>query len=240
MEAFHGLRQSSQELLSLNLSSAQLQAFLRYSQELVEWNQRFNLTAITDQEGIEVRHFLDSLTCTIAMGSCMGQRVIDIGTGAGFPGIPLKIVCPQLELTLIEATRKKVEFCEWIVENLGLENVRVIHARAEEIGQEPSHRESYDWALARAVAPLPVLVEYMLPVLKVGGRALAQKGETAHAEVHDAEKALTVLGGRVDRVIPVELPGVVENRFLILIDKLAASPPQYPRRAGVPSKRPLG
>jgi 16S rRNA (guanine527-N7)-methyltransferase len=240
VEAFHGLRQSSRELLSLELSTSQLKAFSEYSLELVEWNRRFNLTAITDPVGIEVRHFLDSLTCTLAMGPCAGQRAIDIGTGAGFPGIPLKILCPQLELTLVEATRKKVEFCERIVEKLALEHVRVFHARAEEIGQKTGHREFYDWALARAVAPLPVLVEYMLPVLKVGGHAIAQKGETAHAEVHDAEKALNVLGGRVDRVIPVELPGVVENRFLILIDKLAATPGQYPRRAGMPSKRPLG
>jgi 16S rRNA (guanine527-N7)-methyltransferase len=236
---FHGLKRSAQELISLNLSSSQLEAFSIYSAELIEWNGRFNLTAITDQVGIEVRHFLDSLTCFLAIGACAGQRVIDVGTGAGFPGIPLKIVCPQLELTLIESTRKKAEFCEQIVQVLELENVEVHHARAEEIGQSPGHRETYDWALARAVAPLPVLVEYLLPFLKMGGHAIAQKGETAHSEVHDAEKALTVLGGGVDRVIPIELPGVVENRFLILIDKVAATPLHYPRRAGMPSKRPL-
>jgi 16S rRNA (guanine527-N7)-methyltransferase len=239
MEAFLGLKEAAKRLLAICLAPRQMEAFARYSNELREWNKHFNLTAITEPEGIEVRHFLDSLTCMLAMSADTSDRVIDIGTGAGFPGIPLKIICPNMRLTLVEATRKKAEFCRHVVKILDLEQVSVIHGRAEDVGQEQSHRQVYDLALARAVAPLPILVEYLLPFLRVGGRAIAQKGETAHAEAHDAEAALGILGGRVSRLISVELPGVAETRYLVVIKKIAATPDKYPRRAGMPEKRPL-
>jgi 16S rRNA (guanine527-N7)-methyltransferase len=240
VEQFEGLKESVQDLLAVTLKSQQLDAFRWYRSELISWNERFNLTAITDPTGVEVRHFLDSLTCLRAVGSQPWGRVIDVGTGAGFPGLPLKIVCPQIRLTLIEATKKKVDFCQSIVAGLDLEGVDVIHDRAETLAQDPNHRGGYDWALARAVAPLPVLVEYLLPFLKVGGCALAQKGDTAHSETHLAAEALGILGGQVDRLIPIELPGVVETRYLVVIKKIAETPEKYPRRAGMPSKRPLG
>jgi 16S rRNA (guanine527-N7)-methyltransferase len=236
---FAGLRQEARRRLSLELSPAHLEAFRRYAEELQEWNQRFNLTAITDPVGIQVRHFLDSLTCLLGFGASARGHVVDVGTGAGFPGLPIKVVRPEIELTLVEATAKKAGFCRHIVEALELEGVEVIHARAETLGQRQGHRESYDLALARAVAPLPVLVEYLLPLLRIGGRAIAQKGETAHAETHEAGPALDIVGGRVDRLIPVELPGVVERRYLVVLDKVAATPEKYPRRPGMPSKRPL-
>ncbi len=234
------LRSAALSLVGLSLSSQQVSAFDRYAAELVEWNRRFNLTAITDREQIEVKHFLDSLTCLLAMRGRSLGRAVDVGTGAGFPGLPLKIACPGLRLTLVESVGKKAQFCRHVVEVLGLEGVEVIHARAEELGRRPDHRESYDWALARAVAPLPVLVEYLMPLLKVGGRAVAQKGETGPAEAHAAEKALALLGGRLLQLIPVEIPGVAEARYLVVMEKTAATPPQYPRRPGIAARRPLG
>lgn len=240
MEEFHGLKASVHKMLDVNLTSQQLEAFRRYQSDLISWNEQFNLTAITDPPGIEVRHFLDSLTCLLPLSSGTSMRVVDIGTGAGFPGLPLKIVCPQIRLTLIEATKKKVDFCQHIVDSLELEGVEVLHGRAEKVAHDGDYRGGFDWAIARAVALLPVLVEYLLPFLKIGGHALAQKGETAHAETQIAEEALGILGGRVDRIIPIELPGVVETRYLVVIDKVAETPEAYPRRAGIPTKRPLG
>jgi len=230
----------AQSMLSRQLTSAQRKAFAWYAEELMLWNARFNLTAITERSAIEVRHFLDSLTCLLALGPAPSGRVVDVGTGAGFPGLPLKIICPQLDLTLIEATRKKVDFCQHVVKNLGLHGVEVIHARAEDLGHDVNYREQYDYALARAVAPLRVLVEYLLPLLNVEGVAVAQKGETAPAEAHAAEEALRLVGGHVERLIPLELPGVAETRYLVVITKVAATPAKFPRKAGIPSKRPLG
>ena len=230
----------AQRLVGLSLTRAQLLAFERYAAELIAWNERFNLTAITDPESIESKHFLDSLSCLLVMGPRPGGRVIDVGTGAGFPGLPLKIAQPQLRLTLVESTGKKADFCQHVVSLLGLEGVEVVHARAEEVGHRPAHREAYDWALARAVAGLPVLVEYLLPFLRLGGKAIAQKGETGPAEAQGAERALSLLGGRINQVVPLELPGVAEPRFLVVMEKAALTPADYPRRAGVPSKRPLG
>jgi len=228
--------------LQIKLSDHHLIAFEVYYQELMAWNQRFNLTAITDWEGVLVRHFLDSLSCLKAIPEgklTCGAQVIDAGTGAGFPGLPLKIVCPGMRLTLLEATGKKVTFLEHIVRMLGLEDVEVIHGRAEELGQHPAHRERYDWALARAVAEMPTLAEYLLPFVRVGGAMLAQKGEGAAAEVHGGETAITTLGGRVQQLIPVELRGLAETRYLVVVSKVAATPQKYPRRPGIPRKRPL-
>lgn len=240
MEGFLGLKEAAKNLLGLNLTTRQLEAFTWYSNELISWNQRFNLTAITDPDGIEVRHFLDSLTCLLAMRPGAAGRLVDVGTGAGFPAIPLKVVSVHLRITLIEATRKKAEFCQHVVDHFKFEGMETLHARAEEVGQDPDHRQAYDYAVARAVAPLPVLVEYLLPLLRIGGRAIAQKGETAHAEAHETEEALRILGGKVTRLIPIELPGVPETRHLVVIEKTAATPVEYPRRPGIPEKRPLG
>ncbi len=228
--------------LQVRLTPEQIRALDFYRQELVAWNERFNLTAITDEEGIQVRHFLDSLSCVRALDpgeQFSGKSVIDVGTGAGFPGIPLRILCPGLQLTLLEATVKKVQFLQHIVTQLGLEGVTIIHGRAEELGQIREHRQSYDWALARAVADMPILAEYLLPLVRVGGRVLAQKGESAPAEVQRGEWAIQQLGGRLRRLIPIELRGLAETRYLVVLDKIAATPDRYPRRSGMPNKRPL-
>lgn len=234
------LAASARSLLNLELTPGQIAAFQTYAGELRAWSGRFNLTAITDPQSIQIKHFLDSLTVLKALPPGWGRlRVVDVGTGAGFPGLPLKIICPELRLTLVEATGKKVAFCQALVAKLRLSGVAVLKARAEELGQDPAHREQYDWALARAVAEMPVLAEYLLPLVRLGGHVLAQKGEGAPAETHAAESAVRRLGGQLGQILPVELPGVVETRYLVIFDKVAATPPAFPRRPGVPSKTPV-
>lgn len=233
------LAQDTYNLLGVRLSARQLAQFQRYEKELLEWNARFNLTAIREPEAIRSKHFLDSLTCMLAWRDNPPASLIDVGSGAGFPGIPLKILYPNLALTLIESVGKKAEFCRHAAAALGMESVEVIQARAEEIGQIGKHRERYDWAVARAVANMPILVEYLLPLVRVGGGMLAQKGESGPAETHASERAVRLLGGQLRQLTKVNLPGVVEDRYLVVIDKIAATPSNYPRRVGIPSKKPL-
>lgn len=230
---------AAQQLFGLTLSPKQAAQLAAYERELLEFNEKFNLTAIRDVEGIRAKHFLDSLSCSLAWREQAPRRLIDVGTGAGFPGIVLKVLYPGIKLTLVESVGKKANFCAHIVQTLELEGVEVLTARAEDVGQSPSHREKYDWAVARAVAAMPVLAEYLLPLVRVGGGMLAQKGESGPAEVNAAEKALKLLGGRMRQLIKVELPGVADERFLVVIDKVAATPLAYPRKAGTPAKKPL-
>ena len=247
------------QVLGLTLTQKELDTFQVYQQELLAWNERFNLTAISDENQIEVRHFLDSLSCLLVLDGNrpagaspvapikripesargLSLRVIDVGTGPGFPGIPLKIVCPRLKLTLLEATGKKVTFLQHMVEILKLKDVQVVQDRAEQAGQSGDHREAYDVVVARAVAELVVLAEYTLPLCRLGGRVIAQKGLDVHAEVMAAERAVNLLGGKVRQLVDVELPGLAESRSLVILDKVARTPPNYPRRPGLPHKRPL-
>ena len=223
----------------VRLNARQLEAFDWYAAELQAWNQRVNLTSVTDRSQIEIKHFLDSLSCLTAMHPRPGERIVDIGTGAGFPGIPIRIACPQVSMVLVESIGKKAQFCQHVVDQLELTNVVVVNSRAEQVGRLPEHRESFDWALARAVAKLPTLLEYMLPLVTGGGLAIAQKGDTAPAEAQSAAAALEVLGGELEEVIQVELPSVTETRHLVVVRKTAATPEKYPRRVGIPGKRPL-
>ena len=233
------LTKHAQQQLGLHLTRSQLSALSLYERELIDWNTRFNLTAIRDPHEIHVKHFLDSLTCLMALRETPFDRLIDVGTGAGFPGIPIKIIFPKMQLTLVESVGKKAEFCRHVVNILDLKRVEVVQDRAESLGQNPSYREQYDWAVARAVAILPVLAEYLLPLVRVGGSMLAMKGESGPVEAHSAERALRVLGGHLRQLLPVTLPGVAEERYLVVIDKVAATPNGYPRNVGVPARRPL-
>jgi 16S rRNA (guanine527-N7)-methyltransferase len=226
-------------LLGIRISDGQQSVFEIYERELIEWNSRYNLTAIDDPQKIRIKHFLDSLTCMLAMHDTPIDRIIDVGTGAGFPGIPLKIICPWIKLTLVESVGKKATFCQHIVDTLKLKDVEVRKERVESVGCHPEQRQKYDWAFARAVAALPVLVEYLLPLVRVGGSSLAMKGESGPEEAHAAEKAIQLLGGQLNKLVQVTLPGVEEDRFLVVISKTAATPDRYPRRVGIPSKKPL-
>ena len=229
----------AQALFNVHLVGRQVLALGAYEKELMSWNEKFNLTAIRDVEGIRVKHFLDSFSCVLAWKANPPSRLIDVGTGAGFPGIPLKILYPSMHVTLVESVGKKAAFCQHIVEVLRLDGVDILNTRAETVGQDSRHREGYDWAVARAVANMSVLSEYLLPLVKVGGTVLAQKGESGPAEAQSAEKAMKLVGGKLQQLIPLNLPGVVEDRYLVLVDKVHATPPNYPRKAGTPAKEPL-
>lgn len=226
-------------LTGISLSDEQLVQFQKFEDLLVEWNGRFNLTAIREVPAIRIRHFLDSLTCWLGMQSTAINHIIDVGTGAGFPGIPLKIAFPEIRLTLVESIGKKARFCQLVVDELKLDQVSVLPMRAEEIGHQPEHREQYDWAVARALAGMPSLVEYLLPLVRPGGYLLAQKGPSAEAETISAQKAIHALGGKLVDITPVQLPRVTECHYLVKISKENPTPGQYPRAGGLPLKKPI-
>ena len=228
------------EILGLPPSPHQLAQFERYALDLVEWNRRANLTTITDSLDIVRKHFLDSLSVLSVCDPKPGARMIDVGSGAGFPGLPLRIARPGLRVTLLEATRKKCDFLRHVVGALELDGVYVVNARAEDAARDAAHRERYDVAVARAVAEAPTLVEYLLPFVKVGGCALALKSGEVDAEVERAGAAIATLGGRLQRIAPVSVPGIDEPRTIVVVDKVAPTPDKYPRRAGMPEKRPIG
>ena len=234
--------------LGISLTDDQLNAFQVYYETMIAWNARVNLTRITDYEAVQVKHFLDSLSCLAAVErhslplahvAGPGLCAIDVGSGAGFPGLPLKIAFPALRLTLLEATGKKTVFLQALVERLELSGVTVVNARAEEAGQDPAHRERYDLALARALAEMATLAELTLPLVRVGGLVVAQKGEDPSAEVQAAQSAIQTLGGRTREVRPVTVPGLEAARHLVVLEKLSATPHPYPRRPGIPAKRPF-
>lgn len=235
--------------LGLPLTPSQREQFRLYQEELMDWNRRVNLTAISSPEGIQTKHFLDSLSCLVAFpgfGGDPGQgllpgkalKAIDVGTGAGFPGLPLRIIWPSLRLTLLEATGKKVAFLRHLIRRLGLADVELLEGRAEEWAHDPGQREQYQVVLARAVACLPTLVEYCLPFAQIGGRMIAQKKGAVAEEVADAQPAIGKLGGRLAGVLPVDLDGL-RDRSLVIVEKVAPTPVHYPRRPGLPGKRPL-
>ena len=236
--------------MGLSLNASQAAAFDLNTDELLDWNQQFNLTAITEREQVEIRHYLDSLALlpalaaleSASLAALLGRnvRAVDVGAGAGLPGLALRIVWPRLRLSLVEATAKKIRFMEHVATKLGLADVQLIHGRAEELALREPHRGIYDLVVARAVATLPTLVEYLLPLAKRGGRVVAYKGSAAHEEALAAEQAIRMLGGRLTRLIPVEVPGLAETRVLVVIDKVAQTPEGYPRGRGLPKKQPLG
>jgi len=228
--------------LGLDLDPQQLARFQTYYQELVQWNRRVNLTSITDYAGVQVGHFLDSLTVMLALETSPGKRglrIIDVGTGAGLPGIPLKIVWPGITLVLLEATAKKAEFLRHVVDRLGLGNAEVVVGRAEEMARRAEYREKFELVVSRAVAPLPTLVELCLPFCVPGGCFIAQKKGEIDVEIREAGRAMELLGGRLREVRPVDLPEFTDDRCLVIIDKVLPTPAKYPRRPGIPAKRPL-
>jgi 16S rRNA (guanine527-N7)-methyltransferase len=228
--------------LGLTLNPEQLEQFRIYYQELIDWNKRVNITRITDYKEVQIRHFLDSLTVALAWQPPITDidfRLIDVGTGAGIPGIPLKIVFPHIRLVLLDSAAKKAAFLHHINHKLGLDNVDIIVGRAEEIAHDGQYRERFDIVLSRGVAPLATLVELTLPFCVIGGSFIAQKKGIIDPEISQADKAISLLGGRLREVRMVNLEEFADKRQLLIIDKVSPTPPQYPRRPGVPKKRPL-
>ena len=230
------------EVLTSPLTSEQEEQFARYATLLQEWNEKINLTAITDEQGIVVKHFMDSLSVLAVLPTepSAPYSILDVGTGAGFPGLVLAIMRPAWTVSLLESTRKKIDFLITVANDLGLKNVKTLWSRAEDAGQDRQHRERYDVAVARAVAELPVLAEYCLPFVKVGGLWVAQKGPKVDEEVAKARNAFGQLGGKLQEVRSVTVPGMEqETRSLVVVQKIKASPAVFPRKAGTPTKKPL-
>ncbi len=221
------------------ISRKQSLAFTNYQQVLLDWNTRINLTAIREESEVEVKHFMDSLSLYPTLRKHKVASLIDIGTGAGFPGIPLKILDPLLKLVLVESIEKKARFCQHILDTLQLQDAQVVVERAEAVGQNAAHREQYDCAVARAVAALPVLLEYLLPLVRVGGIAIAQKSAAVEEELAQARNACAILGGADMHVQQVTIPGLDAERNLVIVEKVKPTPATYPRRIGLPSKKPL-
>lgn len=232
------------EQLSITLSGEQKQQFLTYYEYLVEKNKVMNLTAITEYEEVITKHFLDSLA--VVKTSCFkpeklaGKRLIDIGTGAGFPGIPLKIAFPELEILLLDSLNKRINFLNEVTEMLGLTKINTVHGRAEDYAKQKVYRESFDFCVSRAVANLSTLSEYCIPFVKQGGCFISYKSGSVDQELIQAEKAVKILGGQREEVVRFSLADTDMDRSFVVIRKAKPTPKKYPRKAGLPSKEPLG
>ncbi len=230
--------------ISVPLCAENIRAFSKYARLLKEWNEKMNLTNITDDKGIALRHFVDSLTLVSFLEAELEKSkrkslsLIDVGTGAGFPGIPLKVALPWLQVTLLDSLRKRVGFLDAVCSELELSGIETVHSRAEDAGRSKQFRERFDVATARAVAPLPILCEYCLPFVKVGGIFLAMKGN-ADQEAEESTRAIVTLGGTIEDLCHFTLPGTDMNRSIIVIRKVRATPAKYPRQAGKPEKEPI-
>ncbi len=222
--------------IEIKLTKEQIEKYYNYMSLLLEWNEKINLTAIIEPREIILKHFVDSLT--IAKYIKDDEKLIDVGTGAGFPGIPLSIVKENTDIVLLDSLNKRINFLEEVKENLKLENITTIHGRAEEFGKNKKERETYDIATSRAVAPLNILLEYLLPLVKVGGRAICMKGSNIE-EVENAKNALEILGGQIEKIEEITLPNSDIKRNIIIVEKVKNTPLKYPRKPGTPSKEPI-
>ncbi len=232
------LKQGGEEL-GLDIDDRMIDRFIKYKDLLIEWNKKINLTGITDDKEIMIKHFLDSLACMMTGVVRNDSKIIDVGTGAGFPGIPLKVFNEDLNLTLLDSLNKRIKYLETVCNELELGQVEFLHGRAEDYGSDKDYREKYDIAVARAVAELAVLCEYCLPFVKVNGYFIALKGPKAQEEIIKAKKALNILGGEIVDTLNVKLPFSDAGHNLVIIKKIKSMPSKYPRKAGMPTKKPL-
>ena len=223
--------------LGITLSEIQLKQFYNYMNLLIEWNKKINLTAITEPDEIILKHFVDSLTISKYIPD--GTKLVDVGTGAGFPGIPLKIYRQDIEITLLDSLQKRINFLDEVIRELNLEKIETLHSRAEDFGKDKKYREKFDIATSRAVANLATLSEYLLPLVKIGGKVISMKGSLIEEELENSKNAIKILGGKIEKVDEFNLPNSDISRNIILINKIKETPNKYPRKAGEPSKKPL-
>ena len=236
-EEFNEKMKESLKELNIELSEKQLNQFYNYMNILIEWNKVMNLTNITEPEEIIQKHFVDSLTILKSIKE--NDSIIDVGTGAGFPGIPIKIVFPETRITLLDSLNKRIKFLEEVINKLELKNIETIHGRAEEVAHNKKYREKYDIAIARAVDPLNVLSEYLLPFVKIGGYAICMKGVKGKEEAEEGKNAIKILGGEITSSREFNLPNTEMARTIIQIEKIKNTEKKYPRKAGTPTKMPL-
>ena len=237
LNKFKELMKENLKQLNIELSDLQLEQFYNYMNILLEWNKFMNLTGITEREEVITKHFIDSLTVLDKIDK--EATVIDVGTGAGFPGIPIKIAFPDTKVVLLDSLNKRIKFLNEVIEKLELKKIETIHGRAEEYGKNKNHREKYDIAIARAVAPLNVLLEYLMPFVKVNGKCLCMKGSSSEEEIENSENAIKVLGGELIKTEDFYIPNTDMKRRIVQINKFKGTNNKYPRKAGTPSKEPL-
>ena len=223
--------------MGVRFSVEQMDKFYKYMNLLIEWNEKMNLTAIIEPNEIILKHFIDSIT--ILKDIKDGSTVVDVGTGAGFPGIPLSIMNPTLKITLVDSLNKRLIFLQEVINELDLKNVELVHARAEEFGRNKKYREKFDVATSRAVANMATLSEYLLPLVKINGKVISMKAGNASQEIEDSKKAIKTLGGNINNIEEFNLPQSDIGRTIIIIDKIKETPGKYPRKPGTPSKEPI-
>ena len=237
IEQFKELMCSYGKKMDLMFNDKQLNQFYDYMNLLLEWNEKINLTAITEPQEVVLKHFIDSLTINKYIKE--NATIADVGTGAGFPGIPLKIYREDLKITLVDSLNKRINFLNEVIDKLHLENISTIHSRIEDFGKDKKHREKYDYVTARAVANLTTLSEYLIPISKVGGKCICMKGNEIKDEIKDSKNAINILGGKIEKIDEFNLPDSDISRNIIIVEKIKNTPNKYPRKAGIPSKEPL-
>lgn len=237
MEKEQFFKEMQEKSKELNLSMEQIEKFYKYMELLIEWNEKMNLTAIIEPSEIILKHFIDSLTIIKYVKN--GDYIVDVGTGAGFPGIPLAIVNQNLKIILVDSLNKRLIFLQEVIKQLELKNVETIHSRAEEFGQNEKYREKFDIATSRAVANLSTLSEYLVPLVKLNGKCICMKASNANEEIDQAKKAIDVLGGTIEKIEEFNLPESDIERTIIVLNKKKRTPNRYPRKSGTPSKEPI-
>ena len=224
-------------IINKTITDEQILKFYRYMELLLEWNEKINLTAITNPEDIILKHFIDSLTIEEYINK--GESLVDVGTGAGFPGIPIKIYRDDINVTLVDSLNKRINFLNEVIEQLELKNIVAVHGRTEDLGKDKKYREKFDYVTSRAVANLSVLSEYVLPLVKIGGKCICMKGSNVEEEVEESKKAINILGGKIEKIDTFFLADTDMGRNIVSIKKQKGTPNKYPRKAGIPAKEPI-